>query len=181
MHRVFIGIPVDQSAQRQINELLGPIKSASRGIRWVPDHNRHLTLAFLGNRPAGVVENIVRSMDRAFQQEKVFQAGFSSLRRFPGSTGNIIALGFKTEAHLSHLYQVTQELLVENGFEFKRTQFKPHITLGRFKKASRLSTSLPQHTNISLQVGKITFYQSTLTDAGSIYLALKETELSQSE
>lgn len=181
MHRVFIGIPVDQAAQRQIDALLSPIKSSIQGIRWVPEHNRHLTLAFLGNRPAGVVENIIRSMDQAYQQEKVFQTGFSNLRRFPGSSSNILALVFKVETHLAHLFQVTQELLMENGFELTRTQFRPHITLGRFRRNPRLKTTLNQQTNISLQVGKVTFYQSTLTQAGSTYLALKETGLPQSE
>ena len=180
MNRVFIGIPVDRSTQRQIDELLNPIKSSHRDIRWVPEHNRHLTLAFLGNRPAGVVENIVRSMDQAYQQEKVFQTGFSSLRRFPGATGNIIALVFKLDEQLAHLFQVTQELLMENGFELSRTQFRPHITLGRFRRTPQLKSTLNQQTNISLQVGKITFYQSTLNQAGSIYLALKETGLQQS-
>jgi len=181
VHRVFIGIPVDQAAQRQIDALLSPIKSSIQGIRWVPEHNRHLTLAFLGNRPAGVVENITRSMDRAYQHEKVFQTGFSNLRRFPGSSSNILALVFKVETHLAHLFQVTQELLMENGFELTRTQFRPHITLGRFRRNPRLKTTLNQQTNISLQVGKVTFYQSTLTQAGSTYLALKETGLPQSE
>ena len=180
MHRVFIGISVDQPVQRQVDTLLSPIKSANRGIRWVPEHNRHLTLAFLGNRPAGVVENITRSMDQAYQQEKAFLTGVSSLRRFPGSTGNILALVFKVDANLAHLFQTTQELLVKNGFEFSRTQFRPHITLGRFRRTPKLKTALNQQTNISLQVGKITFYQSTLTQAGSIYLALKETGLQQS-
>ena len=180
MNRVFIGIPVDRSAQRQIDELLNPIKSSHRDIRWVPEHNRHLTLAFLGNRPAGVIENIVGSMDQAYQQEKAFQTGFSSLRRFPGSSGNILALVFKVDAQLAHLFQVTQELLMENGFELTRTRFRPHITLGRFRRNPRLKTAFNQQTNISLQVGKVTFYQSTLTQAGSIYLALKETGLQQS-
>jgi 2'-5' RNA ligase len=31
-----------------------------------------------------------------------------------------------------------------------------------------------QSTNINLQVDRVALYQSTLTDAGSIYLALKE-------
>jgi 2'-5' RNA ligase len=181
VNRVFIGIPVDRSAQRQIDELLNPIKSSQRDIRWVPEHNRHLTLAFLGNRPARVVENVVGSMDQAYQQEKAFQSGFSSLRRFPDSSGNILALVFKVDAQLAHLFQVTQELLMENGFELTRTQFRPHITLGRFRRNPRLKTAFNQQTNISLQVGKVTFYQSTLTQAGSIYLALKETGLHQSE
>lgn len=174
MQRVFFGIPVDRRAQRQINDLLEPIKSSTQTVRWVPEQNRHLTLAFLGNRPAEVVENLIRSMDRAYQQETGFELGPSTLSRFPNSSGNIIALLFKADKRLSHLYQVTQSLLVANGFDLNRTQFRPHITLGRIKRDARLNTNLNQPTNICLQVGKVTFYQSTLTPSGSIYLSLKE-------
>jgi len=177
MQRVFFGIPVDPATQRQINDLLIPIKSSIQAVHWVPEQNRHLTLAFLGNRSTGVVENLIHSMDRVYQPEEVFQTGYASLRRFPGSSGNILALEFRVDDRLATLFQVTQELLVENGFEFSRTQFRPHITLGRLKKGSRLKTTLNQQTKISLQVGKVTFYQSTLTRGGSIYLVLKETVL----
>jgi len=181
VQRVFIGIPVDKPAQSRINDLLSPLKSSIHAVRWVPEQNRHLTLAFLGNRPVGVIEKLTRSMDRAYQQEADFKTGPSSLNRFPNSSGNIIALVFKSDTRLSRLYQVTQELLVANGFGFTRTQFRPHITLGRVRRTSRLKTDLHQQTNISLQVGKITFYQSTLTQSGSTYHALKETMLNKSE
>ena len=181
MQRVFIGIPVDNPAQQQINELLKPIKKSVQGVRWVPEHNWHLTLAFLGNRTDRVVENLVQSMDQAYQQETVFQTGLSSLRRFPGSTGNIIALVFKDDTRLDHLFQATQAFLVENGFHFSRQQFLPHITLGRVRSASPLNSILNQQINIHLQIDKIAFFQSTLTKTGSIYLALKETELRKSE
>lgn len=181
MQRVFIGIPVDRLAQQQINELLVPEKQSNPDIRWVPEHNRHLTLSFLGNRPFGVIENLCRSMDQAYQEESGFKTGPSRLERFPNSSGKIIALVFKFDARLSQLYQATQELLVANGFDFSRTQFRPHITLGRLKTHSRLNKNLNQSANISLRVGKITFYQSKLTQSGSIYLALKETKLNKPE
>ena len=179
MHRVFIGVPADKRAQQKINGLLSPIKRSLEGVRWVPEKNRHLTLAFLGNRPDKVIENICCSMDQVYQKEAGFEAGPSKLERFPNSSGNIIALVFNSDERLSRLYQLTQELLVANGFEFSRTQFRPHITLGRLKRNLRLNKNLQQSTNICLQVGKVTFYQSKLTQAGSIYLALKETELNK--
>jgi len=181
VQRVFIGIPVDRLAQQKINELLIPEQQSNPDIRWVPEHNRHLTLAFLGNRPAGVIENLCRSMDQAYQREPGFKMGPSRLERFPNSSGNIIALVFKSDARLSRLYQATQELLVANGFDFSRTQFRPHITLGRLKAHSRLNKNFQQSANIRLQVGKITFYQSKLTQSGSIYHALKESRLNKSE
>ena len=181
MQRVFFCIPVDAKTQDKINALLDPIKSTIRVVRWVPEQNRHLTLAFLGNRPQGLVDKLTRSMDKFYQHEKGFRIGPSSLSRFPNSSGNIIALVFKADAPLSGLYKVTQELLVANGFDFSRTQFRPHITLGRVRRNSRLETKLQQKTDINLQVGKVSFYQSTLTPTGSIYVALKETRLEEPE
>lgn len=178
MQRVFIGIPVDNTAQQQIDELLGPVKKTFKGVRWVPQCNRHLTLAFLGNQTIRVIENLVQSMDQTYQQETVFHTGASSLERFPNSSGSIIALVFKDDARLDNLFQVTQAFLLENGLHFSRQQFLPHITLGRVQRALPLNAIPSQQTSIHLQVDKITFFQSTLSNTGSIYLALKETGLS---
>lgn len=179
VQRVFIGVPVDKLAQQQINELLIPEKRSNPDIRWVPEHNRHLTLAFLGNKSGGVIKDLIRSMDLAYQQETAFKTGFSTLRRFPTSTGNIIALVYKPDECLAHLFQLTQEFLTGNRLGFDHRPLRPHITLGRIRKTMKLKKTFNQPTNIRLQVDKIALYQSTLTDAGSIYLALKEIELGQ--
>ena len=179
MQRVFIGIPIDKLAQRQINEFLIPAQKSNPDIRWVPEHNRHLTLAFLGNKPAGVIKDLVRSMHLAFQKDIAFKTGFATLRRFPTSTGNIIALVYKPDEYLSHLFQLTRDFLTKNGLRFDHKPFRPHITLGRIRKAPKLKKTFNQPTNICLRVDKVALYQSTLTDTGSIYLALKEIELGQ--
>ena len=176
MQRIFIGIPVDEPAQRQINELLIPVKRTYTNIRWVPQQNRHLTLSFLGDRPASVIENLVRSMHRAYQKVSAFQSGSATLCRFPGSTGNIVALVLKDDKNLAHLYQITQDFLVENGFVRERNPFRPHITLGRIRKNPLLKIRFDQQTDINLQANKIVLYQSTLTPSGSDYLALKEVD-----
>jgi len=179
VQRVFIGIPVDKPAQRKINELLFPAMESDPGIRWVAENNRHLTLAFLGNQSTGVIEDLVRSMHLAYQQEIAFRTGFSTLGRFPTSTGNIIALVYKPDDYLAQLFQVTQDFLTANGPRFNHKPFRPHITLGRIRKASKLKKTFNQPTNIRLRVDKVALYQSTLTNTGSIYLALKEIELDQ--
>lgn len=177
MQRLFIGIAVDKPAQQQINELLKPLTKSYRDIRWVPERNRHLTLAFLGNRPIRVIKKLIRSMDDAFRLESSFQTPFSTLKRFPKPTGNIIVLDTEAATRLDFLFQITQELLAENGLDPDNSPFRPHITLGRIRKASDLKEKINQSTRINLQVNRITLYQSTLTETGSIYLPLKETEL----
>jgi len=147
----------------------------------VPERNRHLTLAFLGNVPARVIKNLICSMDKAYRLETSFQTPFSTLRRFPKPTGNIFVLDTEAATRLAFLFQITQEVLAENGLVSDNNPFRPHITLGRIKKASNLKNKFKQTVNINLQVDKITLYQSTLTETGSIYLPLKDTELGRAD
>jgi len=176
--RVFIGIPIDKQSQQHINELLKPIKDSRRDIRWVPENNRHLTLAFLGDRPNSEVENLTRLFDESYQQERCFQYRLSTLERFPDSTGRIIALTNEPTEPLDKLFQITSKLLQRNEIEFDRKKFRPHVTLGRIRRPKHVKKTFDQQININLDITKITFYQSRITEFGSIYSSLKETNLS---
>ena len=178
MQRVFIGIPVDKQSQLLINDLLKPIKNSRQDIRWIPENNRHLTLAFLGNRPVSEVDNLLPLLDETYQHETHFQYRLTTLERFPDSAGRIIALTDEPTGPLNNLYQITRKLLQSNNIEFYRKEFRPHITLGRIRKAKQVKTTFDCQTNIKLDISKVIFYQSTLTESGSIYSPLKATQLS---
>ena len=175
--RVFIGIPIDKQSQQHINELLKPIKDSRWDIRWVPENNRHLTLAFLGDRPISEVDNLIRQFDESYQQETRFQYRLSTLERFPDSKGRIIALTNEPTESLDKLFQITLKLLQRNEIEFDRKKFRPHLTLGRIKRPKHVKKTFDQQININLDITKISLYQSTLTDSGAIYSVPKETLL----
>lgn len=177
MQRVFIGIPVNQTAQQKINKLLYPYQRTSQGIAWVPEDNRHLTLAFLGDRHDWEIESLVRSMDKAYSMVRPFQTGPASLSRFPGPAGNIVALVIEADSRITRLFQATLDFLAEIRIDSDHKPFRPHVTLGRIRKAIRPDIKFGQVTNISLLVGKIRLYQSKLTAAGPVYHMLKETRL----
>ena len=173
--RIFIGIPVDKAAQRRIDELLQPIKNARQDVRWVPASNRHLTLAFIGNIPGSVAAHLIRQFDETYQHEPRFEYKMSSLARFPDSTGRIIALVDEPVKPLNKLFHITLELLQRNKLEFDRKHLRPHITLGRIKRAKHIKTGFDQHGNIKLDIDKIVLYQSTFTASGPVYSILKQT------
>jgi 2'-5' RNA ligase len=179
MQRVFIGIPLDQARQCQVNELLKPLQNPHRGLRWVAEQNRHLTLAFLGDQPADIINGLVQSMDGTYGQVPAFQTIFSALTRFPNARGNILALVCRDDEKLHRLYQATRGLLVQNGLAPGHERFRPHITVGRIARPGRFKTRIDQSASITLRIDRIMLYQSTLTPAGSVYLALKETDLLQ--
>ena len=177
MQRVFIGIPVDKSAQKAINKLLTGVKTPDREVRWVPESNRHMTLAFLGDKPISEVENLTRQFDHTYQGLTPFQFNLSALARFPDTRGRIIALTGEPTAPLENVFQNTRGLLQRNGFEFDQKKFRPHVTLARIRNPKRLKTAFDQAINIELDMSRITLYQSILTKSGSIYSVLTETRL----
>ena len=176
MQRIFIGIPVDLQTHQQINALLGPIRKLPLQVRWVPDNNRHLTLAFLGNISIASVKNLMDSFDETYQPLRRFQFSLTRLARFPGPSGRIIALVNEPDSSLNCVFQATQRMLQSNQLESDRKAFRPHLTLGRIRKAKEVKINLDQAADIELYISKITLYQSTMTDSGSIYTSLKETE-----
>ena len=174
MQRVFIGIPVDEQSQQRINHLLIPIKKLHPDIRWEPENNRHLTLAFLGNIPIPEVENLLHLFSEIYQQEPCFEFRLSTMTRFPGPTGRIVALVDDPTEPLHRIFQITRRFLEKNKVQLNLKEFRPHITLGRIKKAKQVKISFDQKTNINLKISKITFYQAILSTSGSTYTTLKE-------
>ena len=178
MQRVFIGVPVDKISQKAINKLLEGVKTPDREVRWVSESNRHMTLAFLGDRSVSEVEGLARQFDQTYQRLTRFQYSLSALARFPDPRGRIIALTGEPEAPLENVFQITQGLLRKNKFVFDQKKFRPHVTLARIRNPKRLKTAFHQAINIELDVSSITLFQSTLTNFGSIYSVLTETRLS---
>ena len=177
LQRVFIGIPVDAWSQQQINKLLEPVKNSRHDLRWVPENNRHMTLAFLGDIETSVVENLVRLFDEVYRREACFKYRLAMLTRFPNSSGRIIALTGEPTDPLDHLYQITLDFLSGNKVEFDRKRFRPHVTLGRIKKAKQVKTNFDKQIGITLDINRVRFYRSTLSQGGSVYQVMSETEL----
>lgn len=177
MQRVFIGIPVDIQAQQHINRILMPLRKSRGDIRWVPEINRHLTLAFLGDVPVAEVGTLIDLFDETYQQEQHFRYTLSMLTRFPGPTGRIIALTGEPGRSMDNLFQITLRFLQSKKHKTDPREFRSHVTLGRLKRAKQVKVGFDQQTNIHLEIGRIVLYQSTLTDSGPIYSVLKETEL----
>jgi 2'-5' RNA ligase len=176
-NRVFIGIGCDGKAQRQIGQLLKPIKSEWANIRWVPPANRHMTLVFCGEISSSVVEGLISDFDGAYERQARFGYRLEKLTRFPESDGRIIALTGGPDERLNGLYRATIGLTQKWRIRVRWETFLPHVTVARVHTRKPLVATLDQPANILMDIAKITLYRSRLSKAGSIYTPLKETPL----
>jgi 2'-5' RNA ligase len=149
-----------------------------RDGRIVPPANLHVTLAFLGSRPAGEVPAIVGGLRAA-----AAAAGPVELRplryRESGSVGMIV-LKDVTGAATALAGDLAARLERLGVYRSERRPWLPHVTVVRFKQRAGLA---PEVTNIrSIHVVRSALYRSQLGrgstgNGGATYEALETAAL----
>jgi len=155
-------------------------------VRWIPEQNLHLTLAFLGNVESRRIAGIQDLLDKAPARYLPITARFGGLGSFPNQKRpRIIWLGvMEGSKELIGLAEDLNRGLEILGFEPERKRFAPHLTLGRVKRGSRTSElrealkkdaekSIRGMDSLgSLNINMILLMKSTLTSRGAIYQIL---------
>lgn len=128
--RLFIAIPLPDSAKQTLENLKKPIES----IRWQPSHQFHITLKFLGETPEEHVQRLqaqLRAVNQSAFNLTVQGLGTFSKKGKP----TVIWAGVEKSAALEQLQHIVEAISIRVGFEKESRSFTPHITLGKAKKA----------------------------------------------
>lgn len=156
-------------------------------VRWVPTHNLHLTLKFLGNVPVSHLEFIKQMLAQVAESTPQFDMQIGGIGSFPNSNRpRVLWVGIHAPATLATLQKAIEEGTSRLGYEKEERSFSPHLTLGRVrqgidaKELQKISNAIS-----SIQLGKIGtarvdsvhLYQSDLNSAGSVYTKLFSTPL----
>jgi len=142
--RLFLGLRVpgadlDALVAWQAREL-----PAGRSVRLVPRANLHITLAFLGSRPAGELDGIVAALEAAAGDARA--RGRMQLQperyRETRSVGMVVLADAEGRAAVlaGDLHSRLEALGV---YRREERPWLPHLTVVRFRVRPRLSPSLP--------------------------------------
>jgi 2'-5' RNA ligase len=175
---LFIGIPVDDHCQQQINATLQSLQQSRKDIRWVTPANRHLTLAFLGDISAEDSATLQKNFADAYQGTSVFNFSLDTLGRFPSTRGRILAATNKPSVALSILHNKTLALLRRCNITVEPLEFRPHISLGKIQHAKHVSEDFQQTTALLLKVHCVNLYESRPQDEGRLYNVLQQARFS---
>jgi 2'-5' RNA ligase len=110
------------------------------GIRSVPREHLHVTLAFLGHRPAGELQAIIGALreSAAAEPPRLAVRGYRETR----SVGMLTC--DDEDGHAAALATDLQQRLETLGvYERERRRWLPHVTVVRFRERPRLRPALP--------------------------------------
>jgi len=132
----------------EIREILSVVSDDGRtlplNVRWIRVANIHLTVVFMGDVREDQIPLIVEVVGGVCHSHAPFcvqvkGAGLFGNRRNPRVLW--VGLGGETE-RMSGFRDVLQKGLAPFGIQEERRPFRPHLTLGRFRKGAKADASL---------------------------------------
>ena len=170
--RLFIGIPLADSAARELSAVSARLHEKDDGLRWSAPESWHVTLQFLGNsrqeQYSCVAERLreLRSPPVSVQLESL---GFFD-------RAGVFFAGVRLTPELTELQQQVLAATAPCGFPAEDRPYHPHITLARSKGKEgrhgiqRLKNRLgPQPTFPSSDAREFLLYESFTRPSGSLY------------
>ena len=132
--RLFLAVLLPDEVRVLLDRALAPLTGDGRAVRWVTSDLWHLTLVFLGQRPATQVPQILEAV-RAATSTSAFTLQLGGTGSFPApARPRVLWVGVTTGAGpLLTLQRAVQASLVGTGLAEPDTRFSAHLTVGRVR------------------------------------------------
>ena len=152
-----------QSATSGLHKTLG-----NDLIRWVPAHNVHLTLKFLGDVSPSNLDLIKQMLTREAAQFPAFDLEVEGIGSYPTSRRpRVLWVGLNTPASLISLQHAIETAASRLGYETEERGFSPHLTIGRVRQTA--SAAELQKIRAALEEAKVGRIGSTRVDAVHLF------------
>lgn len=147
-------------------------------VKWVPAHQFHFTLKFLGEIEESAAAGALEAVQRAAAGAAPLRASLCGLGCFPGpARPSVLWAGLAEGAEqLGALAARVERELALAGFPPERRPFKPHLTLGRVREGAFIPRSAQEALARGERqefgrfgVERVVLMKSDLTPRGPIY------------
>ncbi|KLO23084.1 2'-5' RNA ligase [Marinitoga sp. 1197] len=174
--RTFIALDVNQSVKDILRDTILKLERMGFKGNWTKPENMHLTLYFMGDTHITKITEVAKRMEEriigfptfAFSLNKI---GYFKNKNFP----RVIWLGVEGGNTLKQLHNEVIKSLKLSNIQVLDSNFQPHLTVGRVKKAPEFWEKLIKVLDVEkviIPVHAVHIYSSTLTKNGPIYKKL---------
>jgi len=177
--RLFIGIPIEWTPQ--INKVSQSFMKAFvlNRISWTLPENAHITLHFFGDTKVDKIDAINDMLQETIAKTPSFSIWSKEANVFGKYYApSTLWYGFKRSKELDNLHENICERLLDLRFDVPRKEFRPHVTLARFKETvqgqvvKRLIVKNKFSKQVEYPIKTIALYESQLTPKGPNYTIL---------
>jgi RNA 2',3'-cyclic 3'-phosphodiesterase len=171
--RLFLGFRLPDAIARRITRWQREELGAPDRARLVPEENLHVTIAFLGSRPAGEVAAIAGALRAGTERSArpvLTPLGYRETR----SVGMLVF--DDREGHARRIAEDVHGRLARLGvYEPERRPWLPHLTVIRFRDRPRLEPPIPDLGPVTMSDAAV--YISRLRPTGAQYEVMESVPL----
>jgi 2'-5' RNA ligase len=171
--RLFCALRLPDEAVEKLSRWQAESFARARGVRVLGREQLHVTLAFLGHRPAGELDAIskeLRGAAQAAEPAALTVTGYQETR----SVGMLTCADEGGRAARLAV-DLHERLEVLGVYERERREWLPHITVVRFRDRPRFRPPLPELGTVVTSEAAV--YMSVLRPSGAQYEVLQSVAL----
>lgn len=136
--RLFIALNLPAELRTELYDATRAVRDAAPDGSWARADNLHLTLKFLGQRPASELDRLRDLVANAASGCPPIRLVIQGVGAFPNlRRARVVWLGVEPERHLELLQHDLETGGAALGYEVEGRPFRPHLTLGRLREADR--------------------------------------------
>jgi 2'-5' RNA ligase len=176
--RVFVALDIPAEIRSAISALIKRLEPECRGARWVRPESMHLTLKFIGEIPSERVEQVKKALANIRSTDPV-RLTFQNVGFFPNDRHpRVFWAGMDASLNLAPLAADIERVLEPLGIPREAREFRPHLTLARFKSEDGLPRLRAAIATIgafefgAMETREMHLYESRLERGGAVYTRL---------
>jgi len=188
--RCFLAFELPEDIKSIVTQVSGELRKSSLDVRWVRPEYIHLTVVFMGDIESEQVSLMGEPLSVVCSDHSPFTISLKPMGCFPNSRNpRVIWLGIDADLdRMSRFRDDLQQALSPFGIKEEERAFRPHLTLGRFKKPGKRQTELEQllakYRDLSSPartLGDLVLFRSDLKPGGAVYTKMASWPLSREQ
>src|ERR1700674_2362421 len=128
--RIFVALDIDEAIRDRISRFMEGVRGFAPDARWVRPESLHVTLKFIGEKPAETVDEIKGALSAIHAE--TMEITFRGYGFFPGAKApRVFWVGVESGPQLSALATAVDTATAALGIPKEEHSFSPHLTLAR--------------------------------------------------
>ena len=189
--RIFIALDIDDAIRKRIQTFIEGVRGFASDAGWVRSESLHVTLKFIGEKPAEVVAQIKQMLGTI--PSAPIDIGFRGYGFFPTpKSPRVFWVGIQSGPRLQQLAASIDDATASLGIPKEDHAFSPHLTLARrrggsglpratkgdaphrdFQRLQEKLTAMPPPEFGTMTAREFFLYESQLSRSGARYSKLE--------